>query len=269
MQHSAGAALTVLGRVHVERVRFTANEVQNHPMPGAQAVLDNRGAATISWSLFDRNSLSLLTQPQAAVLYNAPGATMHVQRSAFTGNEAVANPSVGRNAGVLTVRDSIFDSSTSISSMCWGCVEPMLVSTGTLRATGVTVSNNHGGTPLALSGAATIDRSVVRNNFARTGPGGIKNSGDLEVTDTLLAHNSGYASAGAIENDGTLGLHRSALIQNHADAGGAGGLRNSGTAMLGNATIDGNTMAADSYFPPMSNFDGAGGIFNARRQRSV
>lgn len=97
---------------------------------------------------------------------------------------------------------------------------------------------------LANGGArAVIDRLVIQNGSA-PGAGGILNSGaTLSLQNSIVRNNSGmntWGDGGGIKNDGNMNISNSSIISNSAPQGG-GGIVNTSFLTVTNATISGNS----------------------------
>lgn len=89
---------------------------------------------------------------------------------------------------------------------------------------------------------ATLDHLVISNGYTAAGPGGgIKNLGNLTLTNSAVSGNSASTSGGGIFNNGTLTLTNSTISGNSAAAGFGGGISNAATLMLTDSTVSGNS----------------------------
>jgi hypothetical protein len=180
------------------------------------------------------------------------------------------------NFGTLTVSNSSINNNTS--SFTGGAI----FNTGTLILNNTTIGNSYSGQGAGIynSGNATVSSSTISENYAsvegggiyNTGTlrlsysninnnktdeyrnaGGISNSGNLIVTDSIISSNIGgvyrYSGTGGIYNSGNAVVSNSTISNNRADIGG--GIYNDGTFTLNNTTVDGNLTEV------------AAGIFNA------
>ncbi len=94
-------------------------------------------------------------------------------------------------------------------------------------------------------GELTLTNTSVLNNSADRG-GGIKNSGTLTVTDSLIKGNSALEyDGGGIENTGTATIIGSRIALNNAKSFGGGIENEEGTAYLINTTLDQNQTDKD------------------------
>jgi len=96
-----------------------------------------------------------------------------------------------------------------------------------------------GGGVLNQGGTLTLDACILKNNRAERTGGGLDNSGNGLLVDTMLQGNQASAGGG-IFNDVTIILRSAILLNNHATSTG-GGLDNGNTASLTNVTLTGNT----------------------------
>jgi uncharacterized repeat protein (TIGR01451 family) len=92
------------------------------------------------------------------------------------------------------------------------------------------------------SGAtAIVERFTLQNGYVGSGDGGgIANSGNLTLNNSVVSNNKAYNSGG-IYNDGTLTLNNSTVSGNTANYSSGGGILNRGTLILNNGTVSGNT----------------------------
>lgn len=181
-----------------------------------------------------------LFQILAGVTVTIQGVT--VQKGAVTGSE---DGGAIRNAGNLTILDSLIQNSTSQDDA--GAIN----NTGTL----------------------TIDRTTIAGNTAVATGGAIRNAGTLFVNNSTLSDNrttgsSGHggalmnvatftatlenvtisgniaqnAAGGGIRNDGTLRLINDTIAFNRSLTVGAGLSRNQGTVTIGNTIVSDNTL---------------------------
>ncbi len=123
----------------------------------------------------------------------------------------------------------------------------------------------------------TLMGSIVANNWASGGGGGITNKGDLTLISSLIAENEVTGNGGGIDNQGNLTVSNSMITHNTAMAaveqsteqtkgvGLGGGIYNSRTTVVTNSTISNNTATAinvSSSFESPSTFFSGGGIFS-------
>ncbi|MBR8832096.1 MAG: hypothetical protein N5P05_004446 (plasmid) [Chroococcopsis gigantea SAG 12.99] len=104
-------------------------------------------------------------------------------------------------------------------------------------------------------GSLTLDNIILTGGYTRSysgGGGGILNSGQLTLINTIIKQNTSSAGGGIYNyHNGTINLFNSAVIDNTVSNSG-GGIYNDGNAInLFNSTIEGNTAV-----------DLGGGIYN-------
>lgn len=143
-----------------------------------------------------------------------------------------------RNQGVLTVTDSLF----SYSTATWG---GGLDNAGTLTMTASTFVSNTavfgGGLNNESSGRVTLSDSAFLSNTATTSGGGLVNSHQLTMTNSMLSFNEA-PWGGGLQNLGTLTVADSTFSNNTANANGGGGLENqSGRLTVTNSRFLTNT----------------------------
>ncbi|HEY1012678.1 MAG TPA: right-handed parallel beta-helix repeat-containing protein, partial [Herpetosiphonaceae bacterium] len=110
-----------------------------------------------------------------------------------------------------------------------------------LRVTDSSVSGNEGGgISISEDSTATLSRVTLNGNVAGHG-GGIENSGNLTVADSLIASNEVTGSGGGIWNiGGSVALRRTTVRDNQAYEGG--GINSYGTHVeLDQVNVTGNT----------------------------
>ncbi len=111
------------------------------------------------------------------------------------------------------------------------------------RMTHLTITGGDGdfGGGIANSGDLTLDQSVVTGNTAREQGGGIFNNGSLVLQNVTVNGNRAetpFGSGGGIKNDGSLTMRNTTVTGNHAPAGG--GIDNSGRLTVMNSQVTGN-----------------------------
>ncbi len=104
-------------------------------------------------------------------------------------------------------------------------------------------SNIGGG--ISIGGNLTLNNSIVRNNASEYGGGGIDNIGTLTLTNSTVSGNVARlsSSGGGIRNwaGGSLIVNNSTISDNMADADGGGIFSQSGTVIVRNTILAGNT----------------------------
>jgi hypothetical protein len=175
------------------------------------------------------------------------GGTVTVSDSSIFRNEANnQGGGVNNRAGSFTITNSdIQQNGLSEGS-------GVAVTSGTMTIVGTTISDNHGdsngGGILALGGTLNVLNSTISANSTGSSGGGIfVGFATATVTNSAVFGNTAESSGGGIavsSTDGTLTVTNSTIANNEAVFGG--GLRNSGTATLRNATLVGNTTTSSS-----------------------
>ncbi|MGO8747426.1 MAG: beta strand repeat-containing protein [Thermoguttaceae bacterium] len=160
---------------------------------------------------------------------NETGATLTLSNSTVSGNAASGSGGGIDNAGAMTVE------------YC--------------TISGNQASGGSGG-GIDNSGAMTVENSTISGNDADSGSGGgIDNSGTMTVENSTISGNNA-ASGGGIDNESgaTLTLSNDTASGNSAlgAAGDGGGIDNSGSMTIENATVVGNSAGSHG-----------GGIWNA------
>ncbi|MEX2555968.1 MAG: choice-of-anchor Q domain-containing protein [Actinomycetota bacterium] len=201
-------------------------------------------------------------------IYNGPGAVLTLSNTSFTagptGNAASSGGALF-NDGTATVAGSSIANATA--TCCGGGIQ----NNGSLTITSSSVTGNEGGTNgggILNGGGATmtIDDTDVTNNTASDHPGvandgtltitngsliagnqaygggcggGLWNTGELDVADTVIDSNTHECGAG-FYNVGQATVSDS-TISNNTAVGGPGGIGNDGDMTVTNATISGNS----------------------------
>src|SRR5262249_52057354 len=99
-------------------------------------------------------------------------------------------------------------------------------------------ATNGGGLYIGDNASVELFNVKLIGNKAASAGGGIYNSGELKVRNSLVSGNSVLARGGGILNLGSLELGYSTLSNNDANAGG--GLLNQGTMTIYNSTVSEN-----------------------------
>jgi uncharacterized repeat protein (TIGR01451 family) len=86
---------------------------------------------------------------------------------------------------------------------------------------------------------ATVDRFVMRNAYANSGPG-LQNSGTLVLENSSVSGNESYGTGGGISNGGSLTLIKCVVSDNRSDVG-AGGIQNNGILVLDGCIVRDNS----------------------------
>ena len=111
----------------------------------------------------------------------------------------------------------------------------------------------------------TIIESVIADNFAQEGGAGISNQGTLNLVNSAIINNEVGGGqlplgGGGIYNSGTATIINSTIANNSGDDIG-GGIANNGNLELANSTVTGNSLSSsgDAFAP------GGAGIYNVAR----
>ena len=127
------------------------------------------------------------------------------------------------------------------------------------------ISGNHAniGGGIANSGALLLTNSMVNSNDASNSGGGIANTGSMSVTNnSIVSQNSASGTGGGIKNTASgvnaMTLDSSSVITNTSAFSG-GGIDNSGTLTIRNATVAANRTNNGFAFAPSA----GGGINNS------
>ncbi len=120
--------------------------------------------------------------------------------------------------------------------------------TGTLKAAGLTISNNtsspYGGGILNSGRLILTGSTIADNNSSRNGAGGgIDNVGAATLRDCTISGNTASDAGGGIYNAGTLNIINCTITANSTDGSdpvGGGGIANNGVETLSDCTITGN-----------------------------
>jgi len=122
-----------------------------------------------------------------------------------------------------------------------------------LNITGTIISGNAAGTDTAggqgggfyLTGGnlntVTIDKCWIKGNMSYVNGGGISNSANTTITNSMITGNithASYADGGGIQNSGTISVHSSTVAGNYSSRNG-GGWNGGGT--ITNSIFWGNT----------------------------
>ena len=167
--------------------------------------------------------------PDQAGLDNS-GCKLELKNSTVSGHSGVA---ILHRGDTLSIEDSVVAHNGLGISVSSG--------TGTLMRS--TVFSNAtrgvgGGVYIGESCTLRVHRSTIANKFTIGGGGGIQNSGELVVTQSVITNNGSVLSVGGgILNSGVATLTRSVIVDNEASRGDGGGILNSGKLTLIDSTI--------------------------------
>jgi predicted outer membrane repeat protein len=171
---------------------------------------------------------------------NAEVKSLVVTGSRVTGPGEGTCGSAVRNVGTLVIESAVISDNLGrhIGAIC---------NLGNLTMYDSVVENNRTaltglGAGINNSGTALLARVDVSDNSATFDGGGIYNTGDLTVLDSLIDHNAATGAAsehrgGGIYNKGTLTVTNTTISDNYGEGGG---VHNSGTGTLTNVTITAN-----------------------------
>jgi CSLREA domain-containing protein len=189
----------------------------------------------------------------------APGSTMNVTASTFSGNRGDQGGAIYNLGGTLTIDGSILSNNMSTYNAGGIYTRGSAGTPGSVTITNSTVSGNSGGNNTQGFGGAggalfnlsdgpailTVTSSTVSGNTAPEG-GGINNfaSATLNLRNSTVSGNTSSAnnSAGGIANDGTANITNSTITNNTATGSGSasGVIGTGGTVTVGNTIIAAN-----------------------------
>lgn len=188
-----------------------------------------------------------LFQILSGVTVTIQGVTL--QKGAVTGSE---DGGAIRNAGNLTILDSLIQNSTSQDDA--GAIN----NTGTLTIDRTTLSGN---TSVATGGAIRNVGTLFINNSTLSGNrttgssghgGALMNVSTFTATlenVTISGNTATNAAGGGIRNDGNLRLINDTIAFNRSLLAGAGVSRNLGTVTIGNTIVSNNTLTNAAAAP--------------------
>ena len=200
------------------------------------------------------SSLWLLTRLRLALLLGV-GLALVACNTSTTATSAVTNLN---DSGAGSLRQAILDAAPgdTITIAVTGTItltSGELVINKDLSLVGSSSANNIISGNLAVatlervinnSAKLTLNNLTVRSGTALSG-GGILNSGDLTITNSVITDNRAHGEGGGIFNSGTLHINNTTLssnlteLFNATDASGAG-IYNTGTATISNSTFFNN-----------------------------
>jgi hypothetical protein len=175
-------------------------------------------------------------------------------------------------AGALVVRGSTLSSNSAVNggAISAGGAAVKIVNS-TLRGNTALLVDGGGGAVQSVDGPLRIDSSVITNNKAAAGGGGVSGQSTtgqslLKITDSAVTDNvskleNGGGGVSTFGNE-RLVIRRTTIADNSYTgigvAGAGGGIRNTGEMTITDSTISGNVAGG----PGLENAEG-GGIFNA------
>lgn len=119
-----------------------------------------------------------------------------------------------------------------------------------ITQTGMTTidgQGTHRGINITTGVNTTIQMFSIENGFINSDSGaGIKNNGNLILTNSVVKNNNGYIMvvAGGISNLGTMTLTNDRIINNQAYT--TGGIQNNGVATISNSTVSDNQSGSNA-----------------------
>jgi filamentous hemagglutinin family protein len=242
-QAGGGAAsLTLTGR------RFTR--------PGAATInMNSTGGLTFNINQVNPEANPLSNSIQAAIdaIGNVAGArTINLGAGTYTLGNTI---NIAKN---LTLNGA-GASNTTVSGN--NAVRVFSITGGTVTLNGLTIANgNQGADPVGGGGLLntsnlTLNNSVVENNTSNLGGGGIRNDGTMVLNNVTVRNNTNLnAFGGGIDNvfGANLTLNNS-LVANNSSRSNGGGIDNfnNATLVLNNSTVSGNSASLSG-----------GGIYN-------
>ncbi|WP_298908852.1 choice-of-anchor Q domain-containing protein [uncultured Nostoc sp.] len=180
--------------------------------------------------------------------------------NSYSDNSEILGGSGIYNKGTLTL------SNASISSNN-GDTGGGIYNTGSLTVSNSTISENISyfrGSGIYNTGTLKVSNSTISDNTASFYAGGIYNDGGiLTVSNSTISGNNGGSSydspgfGGGIYNSGGTATVSNSTISNNG-GGNGGGIYNSGTLLVNNTTINGN-----SIYAFVGDSDIGGGIYNS------
>ena len=227
---------------------------------GDGVTADQRGIARPQWSAYDIGAFEYVPGPvinedtgldyatlQEAIDDADPGDTLLVAAGTLTEHSLAIDFElniIGAGSGATTINAGglgrVFDIGASGEVTITG-----------LTITGGSVSNPDTGGGIRNQGDLTITDAIITGNSAWHG-GGIRNEGTLHLTDVTVSNNNAGEHGAGIRNDGVVIMQGGTLTANTA-AGNAGGIFNTsgGDVTFDDVSISGNTATVDG-----------GGVYN-------
>ncbi len=208
------------GGVHVDSSLVFFDEVQ---IANNKATTDFGGGINSNGFIFLTNSEVLTNSAQTfgGGIYNI--GNMYIVSSTIRGNSAVHLMNAAGDGGGIANIDPAFLSvkNSAVNSNLAQFTAGGLYNTGTLIVESSTVDDNGaqagtgtGGGILNGSGATlTIKESTISNNRVIADAGGIRNFGDLSLTNSTLSGNSANGT-GALQNNGDAVLINNTISNN-------------------------------------------------------
>jgi len=182
-------------------------------------------------------------------IFNDLGGALILENSTIRNSKAGASGGAIVSYGPLTITGSLLENNEALNGGAlyprWPGAQTTIVGSVLFNNRATDTTNGWGGAILAWDGApVTIGGSDISSNSARNG-GGIYNYDSSILTlqsNTLLRNNVATLGGGGVFNVGTATLSNVTLNGNSASIGG--GLASVGTATLSNVTLNGNSASS-------------------------
>ncbi|MBP7692384.1 MAG: hypothetical protein KA764_10725, partial [Anaerolineales bacterium] len=243
--YSAGGPMNVVGSV------FSGNSAG-----GYGGAISTSGPLTVTSSSFNQNSSSFggggVYAYEAARVAGQTGPTVIISDTLFLGNS-------GGNGGGLNlgaeaeVRASRFISNTASTGgglFAAGSSATFPVSLDrTLFVSNTATAGGGGGVYVSFGITATLDNVILDANRAESSGagGGLYNGAATIIKNSAVIYNSAWGGGGLYNSPDSgapnLGLFNSTVSGNDGLSGGAGGLENSGWAVISSTTFANNIVA--------------------------
>lgn len=137
--------------------------------------------------------------------------------------------------GVITLNTQLPQLSSNIELLGPGAASL------TVRRSSATATPDFSVFLVSPGAVVTLSGLTIAGGRAEVG-GGVRNLGTLTLKDSHVTSNTALVRGGGVANDGVLSVLNTAITANTSNGTGAGGLEvSSGTALLTNLTISGNT----------------------------
>lgn len=234
-----------------ESIRFSAMGVQG------LGVYNGIGALTLRDSIVRGHKHSFDTAVKGTAVANF-GGVVALNGCEITGN-AASSGAVYVSAGALLIRQTKFDSNSSVDGNLGGAVA--LASGSAAIVDSVFVNNQtrigaRSGGAIALASGATAFIANTRfvGNSAPSQGGAIHNAGELTVSNALFHQNivTEYSVSGggpAISNSGSLHVSNCTFVGNVADGGGVIHFQGTGSGSVANSIFwDNAPFSAPGFF---------------------
>jgi hypothetical protein len=165
-----------------------------------------------------------------------------------SGSKITGNTCVNQGAGIWL--DAVADANNVLQSANLTVTKAVVSHNRALVALNGGAPNVGGGIGNAGTGAVSIDKSTISDNFEAGNGGGFgdeNNLGTLSVTDSIFCDNfAGLAGGGIAEGDPSATISDSTFEENVAGTGGGGGVFTNGTTLnIHRTTINDNRAGGD------------------------